>query len=140
MHVSAGYAWTKANHIDDALATANLNFIDKFELKHASQSWEFLEFNSENQLLGRVCFVLKGLTRLRQVFPTAVKSGKGYLFDYAQINTAYRENLSRNTDESTPSQFRWSCLMTAFLRFYIVLNNLSTTFSLSHTKPMNYII
>ncbi|MGQ7417966.1 hypothetical protein [Streptococcus suis] len=57
MHVSAGYAWTKANHIDDALATANLNFIDKFELKHAGQSWEFLEFNSENQLLGRVCFV-----------------------------------------------------------------------------------
>ncbi len=101
MHVSAGYAWTKANHIDDALATANLNFIDKFELKHAGQSWEFLEFNSENQLLGRVCFVLKGLTRLRQVFPTAVKSGKGYLFDYAQINTSYLENLSRHTDEST---------------------------------------
>ncbi|HHW4956588.1 TPA: hypothetical protein ACU0L5_000641 [Streptococcus suis] len=102
MHVSAGYAWTKANHIDDALAVADLTFIDTFELKHAGQSWEFLEFNSENQLLGRVCFVLKGLTRLRQVFPTAVKSGKGYLFDYAQINTSYLENLSRNTDESTP--------------------------------------
>ncbi|HEL9633415.1 TPA: hypothetical protein U0K44_000217 [Streptococcus suis] len=102
MHVSAGYAWTKANHIDDALAVADLTFIDTFELKHAGQSWEFLEFNSENQLLGRVCFVLKGLTRLQQVFPTAVKSGKGYLFDYAQINTAYLENLSRHTDESTP--------------------------------------
>ncbi|HFI0238150.1 TPA: hypothetical protein ACGOVN_001988 [Streptococcus suis] len=102
MHVSAGYAWTKANHIDAALAVADLTFIDTFELKHAGQSWEFLEFNSENQLLGRVCFVLKGLTRLQQVFPTAVKSGKGYLFDYAQINTAYLENLSRNTDESTP--------------------------------------
>ncbi|WP_105113646.1 hypothetical protein [Streptococcus suis] len=102
MHVSAGYAWTKANHINDALAVADLTFIDTFELKHAGQSWEFLEFNSENQLLGRVCFVLKGLTRLQQVFPTAVKSGKGYLFDYAQINTAYLENLSRHTDESTP--------------------------------------
>ncbi|HFI0716546.1 TPA: hypothetical protein ACGO5G_001881 [Streptococcus suis] len=102
MHVSAGYAWTKANHIDDALAVADLTFIDTFELKHAGQSWEFLEFNSENQLLGHVCFVLKGLTRLQQVFPTAVKSGKGYLFDYAQINTAYLENLSRHTDESTP--------------------------------------
>ncbi|HFU4501461.1 TPA: hypothetical protein ACGPA6_001258 [Streptococcus suis] len=102
MHVSAGYAWTKANHIDDALAVADLTFIDTFVLKHAGQSWEFLEFNSENQLLGRVCFVLKGLTRLQQVFPTAVKSGKGYLFDYAQINTAYLENLSRHTDESTP--------------------------------------
>ncbi|MFX3729430.1 hypothetical protein ACJBSM_12425, partial [Streptococcus suis] len=75
--------------IYDDLASEKINFIDKFELKHACQSLEFLEFNSENQLLGRLCFVLKGLTRLRQVFPTALKSGKGYLFYYDQINKIY---------------------------------------------------
>ncbi|WP_156011111.1 spr1630 family ClpXP-sensitive toxin [Streptococcus ruminantium] len=100
MQVSGGYAWTKANHIDDALAKAKLPFIEKFELKHAGQSWEFLEFNSDNPLLGRVCFVLKGLTRLQQIFPTAVKRGKGYLFDYAKVNTPYLESLSSRASEA----------------------------------------
>ncbi len=84
-------------------------------------------------------FCFKRSYSLAAGFSNSSKSGKGYLFDYAQINTSYLENLSRHTDESTlfPVQMELfdDNLFELLNRSEQSINN----FSLSHIRLMNYI-
>lgn len=103
MEVSAGYAWTKPNYIDDAFSKANFPFITNYTVQHAGQSWEYIEFESENEMLGNVLLIIKGEARLKQHFPEVATKKKGYLFELAEINNEFIENQVKieETDSNT---------------------------------------
>lgn len=93
MAVSDGYAWTKANHIDDAFAKAykkgELDFITDFNLERAGQSWGYLEFEGESRL-GKTLIIIKNMTRLSQTFEkSSDRQPSQYLLDYAQISIPF---------------------------------------------------
>ncbi|MEG9207170.1 hypothetical protein V6S63_10280 [Lactococcus lactis] len=93
MAVSDGYAWTKANHIDDAFAKAyekgELDFIKNFELEKAGESWGYLEFEGDTNL-GKTLIIIKNMTRLSQTFEkTKNRKPSQYLLDYAQISKGF---------------------------------------------------
>ncbi|MBK0348999.1 hypothetical protein JDW15_10300 [Aerococcaceae bacterium zg-ZJ1578] len=81
MTVSGGYAFTRGNHIDDALSKAQI--FDEFKLSRAGHSWEYLQFpltiNNQKCLL-----ITKNLTRLEN----NMKQGKkdNYLIEFAKMN------------------------------------------------------
>lgn len=103
LRVSAGYAWTKPNFIDDAFSKAELQFITKDTIKHAGQSWEYIEFESYNGELGKVLLIIKGEARLKQTFPEVAKKQTGYLFELAKINNSFIEkqiSIDENEDEA----------------------------------------
>lgn len=100
MKVSAGYAWTKPNYIDDAFSKENLSFITNDTVQHAGQSWEYIEFESDNQKLGKVLLIIKGEARLKQTFSEVTTKKKGYLFDLAAINDNFiRQQVTIKTSE-----------------------------------------
>lgn len=101
MRVSAGFAWTKPNYIDDAVSKANLSFITNDTVQHAGQSWEYIEFESENTGLGKVLLIIKGEARLKQNFAKVAKEKDGYLFDLAEINNHFISEQIKIDDNSS---------------------------------------
>lgn len=104
MFVSHGYAFTRGNHIDDAVARNLDGLITGHEMKKAPGGWEYLEFDFEN---GERCFfIVKNAFRANH----SIKKGKkesSYLIDYAQINNKWieKENLrSSQLKEDYPMQ------------------------------------
>ena len=103
MEVSNGYAWTKANHIDDAFAKAyqkgELDFVTKFDLGKAGESWGYLEFHGQSEL-GKSLVIIKNMTRLHQTFEESSKRKPSqYLLDYAQISKRFvKEHIGDSED------------------------------------------
>ncbi|BBD21899.1 hypothetical protein Q8F60_07440 [Streptococcus constellatus] len=99
MAVSDGYAWTRSNHIDDAFAKSEMF---PYQLKRAGQAWGYLEFKADAEQYGNVLLIIKGKKRIESKFSEVQKSGTGYLFEYATINTPYlkRAGLVDQTDSS----------------------------------------
>lgn len=91
MTVSNGYAWTRPNHIDDAIAKAD--FLD-YQLKFAGQAWGYLEFNTQTEQYGNCLLIIKGKQRIKDKFPQIQKSRSGYLYEYSEINSPYLEKYS----------------------------------------------
>lgn len=88
MLVSHGYAFTRGNHIDDAVAKNLDGLINKQEMRKTPGGWEYLEFDFQN---GERCFfIVKNAFRAR----ASIKKGKkesSYLIDYAKINNHWIE-------------------------------------------------
>lgn len=84
LEVSAGFAFTKGNFIDDGVAKNTSSFL-KYKLEKAGESWEYLEF-----IFGEgkpSLFIIKNDYRLQQTFSKDDKKKKSeYLFNYAEIN------------------------------------------------------
>lgn len=105
MEVSTGFAQTKSNFIDDAFAKAikskELDFINRFDLAKAGESWEYLEFRSQTDL-GRVLLIVKNLIRLKQTFEKRNNRKQSqYLLDYAQKCRKFLEdNIEQITFDS----------------------------------------
>ncbi|GAB2027759.1 spr1630 family ClpXP-sensitive toxin [Lactovum odontotermitis] len=84
MAVSDGYAWTRSNHIDDAFAKANLDFIEEYTKDRAGESWGYLKFTSPLPELGKVLLLIKNGYRLNQTF-SPTKSSE-YLVELSKIS------------------------------------------------------
>ncbi|MBC1291102.1 hypothetical protein HB820_01635 [Listeria booriae] len=91
LRVSAGYAFTKGNHIDDTIAKKLQGLIEEDTLAKAGESWEYLQFTfSEN---GDTClFIVKNVHRLNRTFQSSHKQSR-YLVDLATINNSWIEEL-----------------------------------------------
>lgn len=91
LKVSAGYAFTKGNHIDDTIATKLQNLIENDELAKAGESWEYLQFTfaTDND---KCLFIVKNVYRLNRTFQSTQKQSR-YLVDLAKINNPWIESL-----------------------------------------------
>ena len=100
MAVSTGFAWTKANFIDDAFSkgkeSGTLDFIQGVELAKAGESWEYLEFQSSDGL-GKSLLIVKNLVRLKQAFEKrSSRKQSQYLLDYAEKSKNYiKQNIGK---------------------------------------------
>lgn len=98
MKVSYAYAFTKGNHIDDAVVRKLESLIEKATLEKVKSGWEHFEFTFKNDI--SCFFIIKDAVRAR----TAIKKGKNessYLLEYASIlnnDWIKAENL-RHTQE-----------------------------------------
>src|SRR5699024_11021781 len=84
LKVSAGFAFTKGNYIDDGIANEVTSFA-RFHEKKAGESWRYLEFvfGERNPSL----FIIKNDYRLQQTFSgNKQKKTSQYLSNYAKIN------------------------------------------------------
>ncbi|MDR0300466.1 MAG: hypothetical protein LBI13_10400 [Streptococcaceae bacterium] len=91
MEVSDGYAWTKGNHIDDAVAKANLGFIESYKKDRAGESWGYLKFISQSKELGRVLLLIKNASRLRKTFNP--NGSSQYLVELSEISSNFVSDL-----------------------------------------------
>lgn len=102
MKVSYAYAFTKGNHIDDAVVRRLDKLIEKATLEKIKGGWEHFEFSFQN---GVSCFfIIKNASRVK----AATKKGKNessYLIDYAAIlnndwieEERLRENQQKEED------------------------------------------
>ena len=84
LKVSAGFAFTKGNFIDDGVARKTFNFAENKREK-AGESWEYLEFSFGGEKPS--LFIVKNGYRLNQTFSKEKKKKVSkYLSDYAKIN------------------------------------------------------
>ena len=84
LKVSAGFAFTKGNFIDDGVARKTFNFAENKREK-AGESWEYLEFSFGGEKPS--LFIVKNDYRLQQTFSKEKKKKVSqYLSDYAKIN------------------------------------------------------
>src|SRR5699024_3126624 len=84
LKVSAGFAFTKGNFIDDGVARKTFNFAENKREK-AGESWEYLEFSFGGEKPS--LFIVKNDYRLNQTFSKEKKKKVSkYLSDYAKIN------------------------------------------------------
>lgn len=84
LKVSAGFAFTKGNFIDDGVARKTFNFAENKREK-AGESWEQLEFSFGGEKTS--LFIVKNDYRLNQTFSKEKKKKVSkYLSDYAKIN------------------------------------------------------
>lgn len=85
MEVSGGYAWTRPNHLDDTFAKAKLPFISNYKVKKAGESWQYLEFHSNNASK-KTMLIIKNRPRLEATFERKGHKQSQYLVDCAAIN------------------------------------------------------
>ncbi|SJZ46708.1 hypothetical protein SAMN02745116_00429 [Pilibacter termitis] len=84
LEVSAGFAYTKGNFIDDSVARKTSSFVEYCK-KKAGESWEYLEFcfGEDKKSL----FIVKNDYRLQRTFSKDLKKPTSqYLSNYAKIN------------------------------------------------------
>ncbi|WP_195958042.1 hypothetical protein [Enterococcus gallinarum] len=100
LKVSAGFAFTKGNFIDDGVARKTVNFADN-KLEKAGESWEYLEFSFGGEKPS--LFIVKNDHRLQQTFSKDKKKKTSqYLADYATINKPIL-NLVRKGQKKVPN-------------------------------------
>lgn len=84
LKVSAAFAFTRGNFIDDGIAEKTSAFMDH-QLKKAGESWQYLEFTFEGNKPS--LFIIKNEYRLKQTFSKdKQKKTSQYLSNYAKIN------------------------------------------------------
>lgn len=110
MKVSYGYAFTKGNHIDDAVVNRLENMIEKTTLEKVKGGWEHFEYTFKN---GVSCFfIIKNASRVR----TATKKGSNessYLIEYAALlnnNWIEEERLRDNQQKEDDMVIQLSML------------------------------
>lgn len=100
MEVSGGYAWTRPNHLDDTFAKANLPFVSSYKLKTAGESWQYLEFHSNNASK-KTMLIIKNRPRLEATFERKGHRQSQYLVDCAAINKeiAKQDKMARAVEK-----------------------------------------
>ncbi|SNU07573.1 hypothetical protein SAMN05216470_1014 [Streptococcus equinus] len=91
LRVSGAFAWTKGNFLDSALADSEC--FESWRKQKAGYSWEYLEFELQNEKYGDCLFILKGSKRLDSSYNTKNKSQ--YLSEYAKINRGTVEIIKK---------------------------------------------
>lgn len=90
MIVSAGYAWTRSNHIDSALGEELESVKISYEIKRIS-AWEYLQFSiADNEVL----FLVKSPSFIKDFQKKGKSSKQHYIRDYAKNN----DNLIKSDD------------------------------------------
>lgn len=101
LKVSAAFAFTRGNFIDDGIAKNVSDFME-YKKKTAGQSWQYLEFTlnkSKPSLL-----IIKNDFRLQQTFSkNKQEKTSQYLSDYAKINEEKLDSIYKGERELTNS-------------------------------------
>jgi len=84
MLVSAGYAWAKSNHIENALGSELKPLGIVYEEKRIS-SWEYLQFSIPEN---KVSFLVKSPSFIKSFQEDTKKNKQHYIRDYARCNDA----------------------------------------------------
>ncbi|GAB7391023.1 spr1630 family ClpXP-sensitive toxin [Lactococcus garvieae] len=93
-----GLSWARGNYIDTAFAREGLPFVTEYTKKKAGQSWQYLEFDAQNEL-GKILLILKNATRFKQTLKKSKNPEKNlYLRPYAEINEPYFQNKTYDED------------------------------------------
>lgn len=82
LKVSGAFAWTKGNFLDSALVDSGC--FKNWKKQRAGYSWEYLEFEVQNEYYGDCLLIIKGAKRLKDSYNNKNKSQ--YLSEYAKIN------------------------------------------------------
>lgn len=97
LKVSAGFAFTKGNFIDDGIARKTTDFAEN-KLETAGESWEYLEFSFGREKPS--LFIVKNDYRLQQTFSkNKRRKPSKYISDYAKINEPILESVRRGREK-----------------------------------------
>lgn len=100
MNVSAAYAWTRGNHIDDQVSKIAEEEDFTFNIEKAGYTWEYLQFTvSENN--EKYMLIVKNSRRVEKSLneQKQVRNDKNYLSEKTECNRAPLQNRKVNYKE-----------------------------------------